>query len=1308
VNQQAQVVENYGKIALNFEANTGQMNSSVKFLSHVRGYTLFLTSDGAVLALKEAESGIKNQEARRAKLENRNSKFQTRKSKIETRNSKIEIRNSKIETRKPTRAPGASSVLCMRFLGANPDAKVTGETELPGKANYLIGNDPKKWRVGVPTYATVRDAGIYPGIDLVYYGNQQQLEFDFVVAPGVDPSAIALGVRAGMAPVPQTPDRPQGPPLQIAADGDLVIPTKGGEVRFHRPQVYQVVNGDRHLVAGDFALLGKHTVGFRLGSYDRAQALVIDPALAYSTLLGGSGFFGDAGNAIAVDAAGDVYVAGSTTSANFPVTSGAYQTTNNAAANQSINAFVSKLNPTGTELVYSTYLGGSGGEGNYIGGDIANAIAADAAGNVYLAGQTYSSDFPVTQGAFQTTNRAAANGDPNAFVTKLNATGTALVYSTYLGGSGLAAVTPYSGDYGKAIALDAAGDAYVAGEAYSVDFPVTPGAFQTTNHAAANVNSNAFVSKLNPSGTELVYSTYLGGSTGPGGYENDKGHAIAVDAAGDAYVAGETFSSDFPITAGAYQTTNHALANRSTNAFITELNPTGTGLVYSTYLGGSGYATLGPASGDKGNAIAIDSAGNAYVAGATYSTDFPVTNGAFQTTNHATHLNNNMNAFIAKLNPAGTELVYSTYLGGSGGTVILSPTLFLTTGDVAAGLAVDTSGNAYVTGSTPSPDFPVTQDASQKTNNDQTNCASGGCIGGYNAFITELNSSGSALVHSTYLGGSGYNPAGSVGLGISGMGDQAMALALDNSGNAYVTGSAISYDFPATAGAFQTTVNSRSGNAFVTKLNMSATSTAAKPTVTVTPGSSTITTGRPLPVTVSVSGGNSSPEPTGTVTLASGTYASAAATLSGGSATIDVPAGALIGQPAGFLDGLFAKYVPDTASSSTYSSAVGRGTVSVVAPNISLTPSSTNLTWAQAQAQPLTVAIAATGGTGIATPAGTVTLTTGSYSSAATPLVGGNATITVPPATLTIGFNTLNLSYGGDSNYAAMPNAAGGLVIVGATVSVSPSSTSVNYDQALPVAITVSGGSSSPTATGTVTLSCGAYDSAATPLVNGSATITVPAETLNTGLDTLLASYAGGNYPSASGLATVTVIGGSPGFKITGTAVIVTAGASTGNTSLISVTPTDRFAGTVALTAALTSSPTGAQDLPTFSFGGNTQVNISGAAPATAPLTITTTEGFACTQAYVMRPEIFWYTGGSAALACLLLFGIPATRRRWRLGLITLALLATLMEGLVSCGGNSGPNCTPIPGTTSGTYIITVTGTSGATTSTGTVTLTVQ
>jgi len=754
--QKAQLVENYGRLPLSFEANTGQADTRVKFLSRGSGYGLYLTGEEAVLVLRKGCAAQAASSAGRA-----------------------DFRRGEAGCKQN------ADVVRMRLAGAGSEAAApAGEEQLPGRANYFIGSDAARWHTGVPTYAKVRYRDVYPGVDLVYYGNQRQLEYDFVVGPGADPKPIRLQFA-----------RAKG--LRLGTDGDLMVQAAGGAMTFHKPVVYQLVDGQRKPVEGSFAMLAKHTVGFRLGRYDRGRPLVIDPVLVYSTYLGGSGSAntpGDAAAAIAVDAAGNAYVAGGTTSADFPVTEGALQTTYNACGPSCDAAFVAKLNPSGTALVYSTYLDGSGSEAYAY----AYALAVDGSGNAYVAG-TATTGFPVTPGAFQTSPNGA-----NAFVTKLNPTGSALVYSTYLGGG-----TSYLGrDGARALAVDNVGDAYVAGVSNSTNFPVTAGAFQTKNNAS--LASNAFVSKLNPAGSALVYSTYLGGSGrilfsfGPQVFQGDGATGLAVDSAGNAYVTGYAYSADFPVTAGAFQTTNRALVpygpggvaasyNR-TNAFVTKLNPAGTALVYSTYLGGSG----GSYYGDSANGLAVDASGNAYIIGGAYSADFPVTQGAVQSTINSAV---GSNAFLTRLNPAGRALIYSTYLGGSGS-------------DTANALAIDSSGNVYIAGVAGSTDFPVTPGAFQPGNH----TAHAG-----NAFLAELNPGG-ALAYSTYLGGSG-NPF---------YGDKASGVAVDGTGNPYIAGSASSTDFPVTAGAFQTTNrNTNAGtNAFMAKLDMSAN----PPAPSITPG----------------------------------------------------------------------------------------------------------------------------------------------------------------------------------------------------------------------------------------------------------------------------------------------------------------------------------------------------------------------------------------------------------------------------------------------------------------------------------------
>jgi hypothetical protein len=764
----ASIQESYGKLPMSFEANQGQTDRQVRFTARGSGYSLFLTGSSAVLTLTKPDSTTDV----RAGVHNPN--------------------NAPREARKPTQ----TDVVRMELVRANPNAKVSGADQLPGTANYFTGSEPAKWHTGVPTYAKVRYASVYDGVDLVYYGNQRQLEYDFVIAPNADPKPIRLHFAGASK-------------LSLATNGDLRVQAKNGQIAFHKPEIYQESNGQRHSVQGCFALLANNSVGFALGRYDRSQPLVIDPILVYSTYVGGISNSGIGG--LAVDSAGNAYVAGTTGSSNYPVTSGAYQTTDNDLYGQP-TAFVAKLNAKGTALVYSTYLGGTGqyfwgpfgtadvndscgatvlGIGYYGScGDYAGPIAVDDSGNAYVAGSTFSTDFPVTPGAFQITN----NGDtsnPNVFVTELNPTGTALVYSTYLGGSGGG---DGGGDTASAIAVDSGGNAFVAGYAYSHDFPVTANSVQPQNNAS--VATNAFVTKLNSTGTALIYSTYLGGGGttipwyNPGETQptGDGANGLAIDSAGEAFVAGISYGN-FPVTPGAYLTISPPPQCDPDNGctatslpFVAKLNSKGTALVYATYLN------------NGGNAIAVDNAGSAYTA------DF---------------------SSVTKLTADGSGLVYFAPLTGPIGYSIA--------------IAVDGSGNAYLTGSAGA-GLPVTPNAFQPV-----------LIGKSDAFLTELNAAGSAPVYSTYLGGSG--------------GASASGLVLDTAGNVYLAGSA-GVDFPVTPGALQTGI-SGTGDGFVAKLNLSSASTTTPTTTTLTGGINPQPFGMPDTFTATVTGNGG--EPTGYV-----------------------------------------------------------------------------------------------------------------------------------------------------------------------------------------------------------------------------------------------------------------------------------------------------------------------------------------------------------------------------------------------------------------------------------------------------------
>ena len=521
---EARILDNYGKLPLSFEANHGQTDGRVKFLSRTSGYSLFLTGDEAVLALSGKKKGSP-QGLKPAPLAAASGTLRLRSGQaLEAVPFPKTVHGTSSDKNDAAADRMTGGVLRMKLRNANPAAKVTGEDELAGTSNYFIGNDPAKWRSNVPTYAKVKYEGIYSGIDLVYYGNQRQLEYDFIVAPGADPRRIAFDVRGAKR-------------IRRDAQGDLVLKTTEGEIRWHKPVVYQEKNGTRQGIAARYAITAANRVGFEVAKYDASRPLYIDP-LIYSTYLGGSG--ADEGRGIAVDSSGNAYITGWTDSRDFPTTPGAFQTT-------CCGAFVTKFSPTGSTLVYSTYFGYGSTSG----------IAVDSSGNAYVTGYTESTNFPVTPGAFQAT---CGGGEPynncmDAFVTKLDPSGSALVYSTYLGGS--------SWDSAYGIAVDSAGNAYVTGYTQSSNFP-TVNPLQPTYGGGVY---DAFVTKLNPSGSALVYSTYLGGSG------KDLAWGIAVDSSGNAYVTGSTHSLNFPKTPGAFQTTCNGGTNcaRYGDAFVTKM-----------------------------------------------------------------------------------------------------------------------------------------------------------------------------------------------------------------------------------------------------------------------------------------------------------------------------------------------------------------------------------------------------------------------------------------------------------------------------------------------------------------------------------------------------------------------------------------------------------------------------------------------------------------------------------------------------------------------------------------------------------------
>jgi len=1170
---------NYGKIPLSFEPNKGQTDPSVKFLSRGSGYSLFLTKDEVVLNL-ERQSGSATDNVRK---------------------------------------PASVDTLRMKLMGASANSAVTGLDTQTSTVSYLIGNDPKKWHTGIETFGKVNFAQVYPGVDLVFYGNQRQLEYDFVVAAGADASRIAWQI--------------DGAKPTIDADGNLVLSAANGPAGFKKPVLYQMDGGKKIAVEGAFTVAGNR-IGFQLGSYDHAKPLIIDPVLTYATYLGGStnDYLGgsqslgnsglqvqNVGQGIAYDGQGSAYVVGVTYSTDFPVQNPALSAP--VKANLSYappSAVVTKFSPDGSSLVYSTYLGGT-----YQ--DYGEAITVDSNGEAFVVGQTHSSDFPVTSGAFQTICAPYANdewspdytpvtscgaagyGNGAAFVTKLNAAGSGLVYSTFLGGYGTANA--------NAITIDSAGRAYVGGTTswltcqldYSQNilpftcFPTTSGAVVSGQDANAGTsNFQGFISVIDPTGSSLLYSSMFiplnpacqwNKTTGIGrtlscpqllAYVN----GVALDADGNFYIVGNTNGTSLPTTAGVIQPTTgpvqstNPLALQLQRGFVAKFNPVtasgGASLAYSTYLGGQAAG-----GSDTVANITTDAQGNAYVVGGTASLDFPVTTGAYQTScpswapwgDSGPTVMHGQSAFVAKLNPTGTAIEWATYLGaalanqdsvgavgpvqldGNGnvyttgkanggnfpwvgnmepyngypvfvseldptGSKLIFSTEFgtgLSDNMTPAGLAVDTAGNMYLAMDDNCAGTIVTPGSFQQTNHMQSSgCAEFSTTG----FVAKISATGTVTVtlaaspspasagQSTTLTATvtptatyASVPTGTIEFqdGSSALGT---AVTLDSTGKATYTSTTLAPGTHSLTAVYSGDSTYPAGNAAQSLVVNGLTAS-----VKVTPSPASITTAMSLSVTVAVTGSGATP--TGTVTLSGGGYNSSAATLSGGSASITIPANSLSAGS----DTLTVSYSGDANySPATGTSAAPETVTTPLTPTVKVTPSPASITTAMS----LSVTVAVTGSG--ATPTGTVTLSGGGYTSSAATLSGGSASITIPANSLSVGSDTLTVSYSGDANYGPATGSASETVTtpLTANVKVAPAATTVVSASSLSVKVTVTGGGATPT--GTVTLSGGGYTSAATTLVGGIATIVIPANSLSAGNDTLTATYSGdSNYAAATG-----------------------------------------------------------------------------------------------------------------------------------------------------------------------------------------------
>ena len=933
--QQA-VAEHYAELPLSFEANQGQADGQVRFLSRGTGYSFYLTRDGATL----------------------------------------------------TFAPGAQSgetSFQMQLAGANASARIHGLGELPGKTNYFLGSDSHRWFTGIPTYSKVAYENIYPGISLVYYGSQRQLEYDFVVSPGANPKQIRLSVSGAQN-------------LSVDAQGNLVLSGSSGNVQLLAPKVYQQVHGRKQQISGQWNLLANNVAGFRLGTYDRSQPLVIDPVLMYSSFLGGSQKNSLA--KIAIDKAGNAYVAGYTSSGDFPAApTPMAMTFGNGTVSR--GAFVAKIDPTGKSLLYSTYLSGSNDEE-------ATGLAIDSAGDVYVAGTTHSTNFP-TLNAMQAACATHTQGNTcsSAFLTKIAASGSSLIFSTYLGGSGE--------ESARSLAVDAKGSAYVIGTTSSPDFPVTAGAAQTK--CAGTCQQNAFLAKFDPNGSTLTYATYLGGSG------VDDVADLALDAAGNVYLAGKTTSPDFPsvtpfqksCTADSTSSSGACLAT----AFLTKVKADGSAFVYSTYLGGS--------LGSQATAIAVDKLGAAYVTGSTQSADFPVLK-AYQKSCALDKVSGScsVDAFLTKFSPTGQTLIYSTYVGGSGD-------------DEAFGIAVDASNEAYLIGTTTSADLPTVSPLQKALN------------GTSDAFVARFNATGSKLDFATFHGGSAT--------------ESATAIAIDGNNHVYLAGQTTSTDFP-TQNAFQTSCAGNCASSFVTKMNAPpAPATGTTPqTITVTPPGPpasaantsyftvAATADSGLAVAITTSGGCSgSGTSSATITMTSGTTACSVMFDQAGDIT----------------------YAPATEVTDTVNANAGTATTISVT---SVSPASEN--YGQNAAVTITAQLSWTGG-GPAPTAANVSISgngNGTYGSTScgSP-VGTTMTCTAtytPNGSDTPGNYTESASFSGDSNYGSSSSSQTNNFSIGKTATtinvtgVSPASETYGQDAAVTITaqLTWTGSGIPPTA----------------------------------------------------------------------------------------------------------------------------------------------------------------------------------------------------------------------------------------------------
>jgi hypothetical protein len=1270
---QAKVAPNYGKLPLSFEPNRGQVDSSVQFLARGSHYSVLLQPVAATLVLNREK-------------------------------------DASAQRRPQGRPATTSAAVRMTLDGANPGAAMSPERLLPGYVNYITGDNAHS-HTGIPTYAAARATGVYPGIDLIYYGTERQLEYDFVVAPQSDPGLIHLSI-AGAHPVIE----PNGElRLELAAgkrDNDFV---------FRKPVLYQKIDGKQQTVEGSFTVARNGEVGFKVGTYDRSRELVIDPVINFGSYYGGNGE--DEINGSALNASNELYAVGQTLSAVLPSASGEFEAGGNGGVGGH-DAFVAKFSADGSTVLWTTFLEGSGD-------DFASGVAVNSSDQAYVVGNTYSClnpgefnntpsnavRFPFTSDAIQPLCNPGYNqpetgesdgGNSDAFLVKLSSDGKTELYGTPLGGS--------QNDYASSIVLDATGRPYIVGEtnstqyykcatigphcndvpSYPVDnhgnadigpsnYPTTANAFysnvaESIQYATTDPNSGntggpqdeqAFITILSADLHSFVYSSLIGGGIIGGcgnGNCNTNGIAVAVNAAGQAFIGGNTSSAHWPTTSGAFAATCSNAGNANSQCpmtgWLAGFDPSKSGaasLLFMTYMNGSS-AGLDPGGnplypGGDVYGLAVDSQGNVVVTGDTNADNFPTTAGTLQPACVQFGDGNGnskrcASAYITKLSPTGAT-VWSTYFGpttqtGNGAFV------------VGNGVALDASDNVYVVGSSNLATLPLVNPiTSNQPQNDD-------------AFVLELSPAGSAELMGTFLGANGNLTVDN------------NSLHLDSNLDAYISGSQsyctnCTITFPTTPGAFATTGLGGSADGWVLKLITQKQTSSTALQITPTAGAP----GTSISFTVTVTGLPAFATPTGTVALTSGSTTLGTIILVRGTGTFTTTS-----LTAGTYS-VIATYSGDVvyaASSTTAQTVSVQNTPTVT---LSVTPSATTIGTA--------VALKATVTSSAGTPTGTVYFLDGSTTLGSAVLSGGTAAYSA--TALAAGTHSITAYYGGDNNFVAFTSSAQtvtiNLITPAVALTATPASAQVGTAIALGATVTGTGG----TPTGTVKFLDGTTTLVTLNLSGGVASYS--ATSLTAGTHTITASYSGdGNFSAlVSSPQTVTISAIPPSITaaLNPTVLTITRGAT--GSSTLTIVPVNGFAGTLSFACG---------SLPSSASCGFSPASLTFASASNASQSTVLTVSTNASIVGKLHPLPFGPNGRNhpgITFAVLLILPLAFTRRGRRLlpryGGISMVLCLSALVGLgvlCGCGGGSG---TPAAAATTpaGTYSIGIT-VSGAPTGT--------